>query len=212
MDPDEAAKLYLQRINQKIPDFETMDADKEKELNFVKIINAGQKLQVNNVSFGYISLRIVFYLMNLHIKDRQVYFARAGTSDPGASYKKDAGLSKEGEEYAALMTETLINHREAERAAFIAAGGSDSPLRPLAIWTSTRRRTAETAEFFANAGYRVQQRSEMSQLQPGICEMMSEEELRRDYPDEITKHERDPYHHRYPRAEVSLGGSFVLGS
>jgi broad specificity phosphatase PhoE len=31
---------------------------------------------------------------------------------------------------------------------------------------------------------------------------MSEERIRQEYPDEVAKHEIDPYHHRYPRAEV----------
>lgn len=46
------------------------------------MINAGERLIVNNKSFGYLSNRIVFYLLNLHIKTRRTYFARVGdTSD-----------------------------------------------------------------------------------------------------------------------------------
>ena len=41
----------------------------------------------------------------------------------------------------------------------------------------------------------------MSQLNPGICESMSERRMRLEYPDEVAKHDLDPYHHRYPRAE-----------
>lgn len=40
------------------------------------MINAGERLIVNNCSFGYLSHRIVFYLTNLHIKTRHTYFAR----------------------------------------------------------------------------------------------------------------------------------------
>jgi len=199
MDPDEAAKLYLRRINVKIPSFETMN---ESDLNYVKMINAGESIQYNNVSFGYISHRIVFYLMNLHIKSRRTFFARAGTSKEEDSYKTDASLSAEGEEYAKKMSDALLKHREAERAALAAKGGSDAPLKPLTIWTSTRRRTVETAEYLGSLGYRVRQRSQMSQLNPGVCEKFSERTIRRLYPEEVRKHETDPYHHRYPRAEV----------
>jgi 6-phosphofructo-2-kinase / fructose-2,6-biphosphatase 4 len=199
MDPGEAAKLYLKRINLKIPDFETMD---EADLNYVKMINAGQQVQVNNVAFGYISHRIVFYLMNLHIKSRQTFFARAGTSSQGDSFKADASLSPEGVDYAKAMSDTLLRHREEERAALIAKGGSNAPLKPLTIWASTRKRTVETSEYLGSLGYRVRQRSQMSQLNPGVCEKMSERRIREEYPDEVEKHELDPYHHRYPRAEV----------
>jgi 6-phosphofructo-2-kinase/fructose-2,6-biphosphatase 4 len=174
----------------------------EPELNYVKMINAGQRIQYNNVSFGYLSNRIVFYLMNLHIKSRQTFFARAGTSSQEDSYKMDATLSDEGRAYAQKMSDALIKHREAERATAIAEGGSDAPLKPLTVWTSTRKRTAETAEYLKEKGYRVRQRSQMSQLNPGVCEKLSERAIRRIYPEEVAKHEVDPYHHRYPRAEV----------
>ncbi|CZT06018.1 related to 6-phosphofructo-2-kinase/fructose-2,6-bisphosphate 2-phosphatase [Rhynchosporium graminicola] len=198
MNPDEAAKLYLRRIDMKIPHFETMTED---DLNFVKMINAGESIEYNNVSFGYLSHRIVFYLMNLHIKSRVTYFARAGTSNQDDLYKTDASLGDEGKFYAQKMMETLLAQRETERANQIAAGGADVPLKPLTVWTSTRRRTVETAEYFKEAGFRVRQRSQMSQINPGDCEKLSENAIRRMYPEEVGKHEMDPYHHRYPRAE-----------
>ncbi|RDW89318.1 putative 6-phosphofructo-2-kinase fructose bisphosphatase protein [Coleophoma cylindrospora] len=198
MDPDDAAKMYLKRIDEKIPSFETMN---ESDLNYVKMINAGESIHYNNVTFGYLSHRIVFYLMNLHIKSRHTFFARAGTSKHEDTYKADASLSEEGKEYAQKMSETLIKHREEERAALMAQGGSDAPLKSLTVWTSTRKRTVETSEYLENLGYRTRQRSQMSQLNPGVCESMSERTIRRLYPDEVEKHELDPYHHRYPRAE-----------
>lgn len=201
MDPDEAAKLYLKRIDARIPSFETMT---EPDLNYVKMINAGQQIQYNNVSFGYLSHRIVFYLTNVHIKSRQTFFVRAGTTLEEDSYKADAGLSPDGEDYSVKMSETLIALREKEREDSIAQGGSDAPLRPLSVWTSTRRRTIETAEYLKKKGYKVRQRPQMSQLNPGVVEKLSDRAIRAFYPEEVEKHSLDPYHHRYPRAEVCL--------
>lgn len=198
MDPDEAAKLYLTRMETKIPTFETMN---EKELNYIKMINAGQTFFYNNVSFNYLSHRIVFYLTNTHIKSRATFFVRPGTATEEDSYKADAPLSEEGLKYASVMTETVIKHREQERASRIAAGGSDVPLRPLTVWCSTRMRTLQTADNFKERGYKVRQRSQMAEINPGVCERLSERAIRRLYPEEVEKHELDPYHHRYPRAE-----------
>ncbi|XXH00335.1 hypothetical protein Hte_006679 [Hypoxylon texense] len=198
MDPDEAAQLYLKRIETKIPTFETMD---EKELNYIKMINAGQTFFYNNVSFNYLSHRIVFYLTNTHIKSRATFFVRPGTATEEDSYKADAPLSEEGLKYANVMTETVIKHREQERASRIASGGSDVPLRPLTVWCSTRMRTLQTADNFKERGYKVRQRSQMAEINPGVCERLSERAIRRLYPEEVEKHELDPYHHRYPRAE-----------
>lgn len=110
------------------------------------------------------------------------------------------------------MGEVLIRHRQSERQALIDGGGPDVPLKNLNVWTSTRRRTVETSQYLYEAGYRVRQRSQMSQLNPGICEKMSERRIREEYPEEVAKHEADPYHHRYPRAEVSLYLCIIGGS
>ena len=87
--------------------------------------------------------------------------------------------------------------------AMIDRGEPEIPLKMLTIWTSTRKRTIETGHFLEEKGYRVRQRSQLSQLNPGVCEKKSEKRIRLEYPDEVAKHEADPYHHRYPRAEVS---------
>lgn len=112
-------------------------------------------------------------------------------------------MSEQGEDYARKMTERLLAHRESERQAMIERAETGYELRPLKVWTSTRRRTVETAMYFHDEGYTVRQRSQMSQLNPGVCEKMSEKRIRMEFPDEVAKHELDPYHHRYPRAEVS---------
>jgi 6-phosphofructo-2-kinase/fructose-2,6-biphosphatase 4 len=198
---EDAVKDYLHRINSRIPHYETIE---EKDLHYVKMINAGERMIVNNCAFGYLSQRIVFYLLNLHIKSRQTFFCRAGTTSEEDSYKADASLSEEGKDYARKMTETLIKHRETERQNLIKNGAPESTAsKPLSVWTSTRKRTIETSQYLAEAGYTVRQRSQMSQLNPGVCEKMSERKIREQYPEEVTKHEQDPYHHRYPRAEVS---------
>ena len=195
---EDAVADYLARINARIPHFETME---EPELHWVKMINAGQRVVVNNCAFGYLSQRIVFYLTNLHIKFRKTYFTRAGTTREADGYKADAFLSPEGQDYANKMSETLLSHREEELRRMTSERAPDADLRPLIIWTSTRRRTSQTADNLAARGYRVQQRSQMSQLNPGVCERMSEVKIRQQFPDEVKRHEADPYHHRYPRAE-----------
>lgn len=200
MDPNKAAELYLRRIEMKIPLFETMN---EKELNYIKMINAGRKFCYNNVSFGYLSHRIVFYLTNLHVKSRTTFFVRAGpTTEEDDLYKSDAPLSEYGKIYAQKMTETLLKHRDQEHAEQMESGESQQPLRPLSVWTSTRLRTVQTADFLKEKGLKVRQRSQMSQINPGACEKMSESAIQINYPEESAKHALDPYHHRYPRAEV----------
>ena len=51
------------------------------------MVNAGERLIVNNCSFGYLSHRIVFYLTNLHIKTRHTYFARVSETFNGMLFE-----------------------------------------------------------------------------------------------------------------------------
>lgn len=165
--------------------------------------------------------------MNLHIKAHHTYFARVSVTlfvfsffflgggwsltrpfQAGAcaqsenSYKSDDSLTMEGDSYAQRLTEALLKHREHERKSFIAQGGSPNAVKPLTIWTSTRKKTFETAKHLQKKGYKIKQRPQMSQLNPGDLENFTEEQIRERYPEEARKHSLDPYHHRYPRAEV----------
>ncbi|KAL9010462.1 MAG: hypothetical protein Q9173_004606 [Seirophora scorigena] len=108
------------------------------------------------------------------------------------------------------MGEVLLGHRDGERRALADQGGTDIPLKPLKVWTSTRRRTIETADWLYDQGYSVRQRTQLSALNPGVCERMSEERIRAEMPDEVAKHEADPYHHRYPRAEASANERLLI--
>lgn len=175
------------------------------------MINAGERIIVNNCRFGYLPYRIVFYLMNLHIKSRQTYFARAGVSSQDDSYKADAELCDEGISYAKRLGEALLENRTKEREDFIANGGSSEELKPLTIWSSTRRRTVATGSYLQDKGFKVKQRPQMSQLNPGDTERMTEREIRRKFPSDWERHQMDPYHHRFPRGEVWLTSYISAG-
>ena len=110
------------------------------------------------------------------------------------------------------MTDRLLQDRNAEKQTIVEQGETDYELKPLTVWTSTRRRTIETAKYLHERGFKVRQRSQLSQMNPGVCEKMSERRIREEYADEVAKHELDPYHHRYPRAEVSRYIQTINGS
>jgi 6-phosphofructo-2-kinase/fructose-2,6-biphosphatase 4 len=53
----------------------------------------------------------------------------------------------------------------------------------------------------AELGYKVIQRQQMHELNPGDVDGLSPEQLKEKYPEEWARSEKDPYAHRYPRAE-----------
>jgi len=68
------------------------------------------------------------------------------------------------------------------------------------IWTSTRVRTKATAAVFpSNIPHHA--RPELVQLNPGDTDGLTSAEILDRWPEEVARRQRDPYHHRYPRAE-----------
>jgi 6-phosphofructo-2-kinase / fructose-2,6-biphosphatase 4 len=65
---------------------------------------------------------------------------------------------------------------------------------------STRVRTKQTAASFPEDIPKFA-RPELVQLNPGDSDGLSMPEILARWPEEIGRRRRDPYHHRYPRAE-----------
>lgn len=144
-DPDKAVEDYYGRIRDREKSYETVE---ETTWPFIRIINVGEKIMVNNIR-GYLQSRIVFFLMNIHNRPRMIYFARSGQSLIEHSYKADSDLSPAGWEYAERLKEFVVERR----AKSLEQRGFDPNDRRLVIWTSTRRRAHHTAWPFLTPTY-----------------------------------------------------------
>ncbi|GAA6027880.1 hypothetical protein JCM8097_001762 [Rhodosporidiobolus ruineniae] len=195
-DPDLAIKDYMQRIAVHAKRYETMETSGGP---FVKIYNIGERLVVNNIR-GYLQSRIVFFLMNVHHKKRTIWFARSGQSMVDHSFKADSDLSEQGIEYAKKLRDFIVAKRK-ELLEERVRNGEPRSERRLTVWTSARRRCISTARPMAELGYKVVQRQQMHELNPGDVDGLSLDEIKDKYPDEYARAEKDPYAHRYPRAE-----------
>ncbi|KAI7859429.1 6-phosphofructo-2-kinase-domain-containing protein [Circinella umbellata] len=195
-DPEEAVEDYKHRIERLMEHYETIS---DTGIPFVKLLNVGEKIIVNNV-MGYLQSRMVYYLMNLHVQPRKIYFARTGETDHIECYKGDDELSAEGHAYAKALKEFVVNYRAQAKDS---SGNSEEQERPLAVWTSTRRKARQTAQPFADAGFAVRQHSVLTQINPGEVDGMTLAEIKEQYPEELKRARADPYRHRYPRAEVN---------
>ncbi|KAF4618249.1 hypothetical protein D9613_011622 [Agrocybe pediades] len=158
-DPDKAVEDYYSRIRGHEEYYETVE---ERTWPFIKIINVGEKIILNNIQ-GYLQSRIVFFLMNIHNKFRTIYFARSGQSLIEHSYKADSDLSPAGWEYAERLKDFVLERR----AKSLEARGINPADRKLVIWTSTRRRAHHTAWPFVAGGYTQSSQPSLSIRIPG---------------------------------------------
>ncbi|KAH3671152.1 hypothetical protein OGAPHI_000863 [Ogataea philodendri] len=187
-DEQEAIEDYKKRIAAVEHSYDEMN---EEELTYIKFVNFGEKLLVNKSKHDFLTTKIIFYLMNSKIKKGSIYFARC--SNNKLDFKSDPPLDAKGRDYAKKLSSTMVNHFKSR--------GYDSLPSDLFVWTSVRLRTTQLAQVFKDMGLNVKHRPEMTQMNPGDADGLTDEQLKTVFPEDYKKHLLDPYHHRYPRAE-----------
>jgi len=96
LDPEDAAKDFRERIRMYDRVYETLDED-ETDMTYCKIIDVGSKVIINRIQ-DYLQSRVVYYLMNLHIKPRSIWISRVSppfhtaASVPGAHWQWSSGF------------------------------------------------------------------------------------------------------------------------
>ncbi|KAK4555686.1 Fructose-2,6-bisphosphatase [Recurvomyces mirabilis] len=167
-DPEEAAKDFRERIKMYERVYETLDED-ETDLTYCKIIDVGSQVIINRIQ-DYLQSRVVYYLMNLHIKPRSIWISRIGG---------DADLSARGQQYAKLLP-SLVSKSAGDR--------------PLTVWTSTLKRTGQTARYLP---YEKLSWKALDELDSGVCDSMTYAEIEEAYPQDFKARDEDKYNYRY---------------
>lgn len=73
-DPEVAAQDFRNRIRNYEKVYQTLDED-EADLTYCKLIDVGHQVIINQIK-DYLQSRVVYYLMNLHIKPRSIWLSR----------------------------------------------------------------------------------------------------------------------------------------
>mmetsp|Transcript_46056 Transcript_46056/g.68603 ORF Transcript_46056/g.68603 Transcript_46056/m.68603 type:complete len:602 (-) Transcript_46056:159-1964(-) len=207
MDPEEAISDFKSRRENYMSVYETVEESDGHP--FVKIINSRQ-FHVSNIR-GYLPLKVVHFVMNLHTLPRTFYLTRHGQSEYNTLGKigGDSGLSNAGKEYARRLAVFAQEH-------IAKLGDPNGEARPARLWTSTLRRTKETAQFIPHptmewewdngdvhpwVQFRPMSRRNLDELYAGICDGMTYKEIEEIYPDEFARRQNDKLAYRYPRGE-----------
>ncbi|ODV77427.1 bifunctional 6-phosphofructo-2-kinase/fructose-2,6-bisphosphate 2-phosphatase [Suhomyces tanzawaensis NRRL Y-17324] len=219
-DYDKAYKDYSERIKFLTPYYQEMGG-KDVDLSYIKFINFGERIQLHNSNYGYLINKVVFFLMNSRIKLGSVFFARCYKNS--LDYTSDPPLDAEGLQYAKNVTETLFSHLKSQGKDYVKEITSTRPPAPkrqlsveerhpaagvdgvsddsIVVWTSTKKRTIETTQFFAEKNIKIRHRIQLSQKNPGVLGTLSNDEIKEKFPDEYEHYIKDPYHYRFSRAE-----------
>ena len=188
-DPEAAAKDFRDRIKNYERVYQTID-ESEKHLTYVKITNIGHQVTINMVQ-DYLQSRLVYYLTNLHIKPRSIWLSRHGESEYNLEGKigGDANISERGMRYAKLLPDLLRRSGLPKDA-------------PLTIWTSTLKRTGQTAQYVQQElGWEKLEWKALDELDSGVCDGMTYAEIAEDFPEDFQARDDDKYNYRYRGGE-----------
>lgn len=185
MKQDDALDDFMQRIDHYKETYQTLSEEIEKNFSFMQIFNAGDKVLVHRHE-GHVQSRVVYYLMNIHIIPRSIYLTRHGESvyNLNGRIGGDSELSERGLEYAKALSKYIAEQK----------------IPRLRVWTSQLKRTIQTAESIKAPQERWKA---LNEIDAGICEEMSYEEISDKYPEEFALRDQDKFHYRYPKGEVS---------
>ncbi|KAJ4979673.1 hypothetical protein NE237_010453 [Protea cynaroides] len=182
-----------------LEDFKARLANYEKvyepveEGSYIKMIDMasghGGQIEVNNIS-GYLPGRIVFFLVNTHLTPRPILLTRHGESRDNVRGRigGDTVLSEAGEIYAKKLANFVEKRLKSEKTA--------------SIWTSTLQRTILTASPIA--GFPKIQWRALEEINAGVCDGMTYEEIKKNMPEEYESRKKDKLRYRYPRGESYL--------
>jgi len=179
-DPEEAARDFRNRIRNYEKVYQTIDED-EAHMTYVKLIDVGKHVIINKLQ-DYLQSRVVYYLMNLHIKPRSIWLSRHGESMYNLDGKigGDADISPRGEAYARSLPQLV---RQAV-----------GPNTQLTVWTSTLKRTIQTARFLP---FEKLEWKALDELDSGVCDGLTYGEIEERFPEDFAARDEDKYNYRY---------------
>ncbi|XP_063064146.1 6-phosphofructo-2-kinase/fructose-2,6-bisphosphatase isoform X3 [Engraulis encrasicolus] len=182
-DKEEAVEDFLKRIECYKVTYVPLDDVKDSHLSYIKIFNVGSRYLVNRVQ-DHIQSRIVYYLMNIHVTPRTIYLSRHGESELNLVGRigGDSGLSPRGSTFASSLGKYI----------------KSQSIPNLKVWTSHMKRTIQTAE---SLGVPYEQWKALNEIDAGVCEELTYEEIQAHHPEEFALRDQDKYRYRYPKGE-----------
>eukprot|EP00240_Pyramimonas_obovata_P000631 CAMPEP_0118922492 /NCGR_PEP_ID=MMETSP1169-20130426/1396_1 /TAXON_ID=36882 /ORGANISM="Pyramimonas obovata, Strain CCMP722" /LENGTH=564 /DNA_ID=CAMNT_0006863373 /DNA_START=466 /DNA_END=2160 /DNA_ORIENTATION=+ len=177
------------------------DDGSEDDLSYIKLIDYGEKVVTNSIH-GYLPMRIVQFLSNIHTKSHSIYLTRHGQSEYNVLKKLGGNppLTEYGREYSRRLG------KFAKEVCCKNAQGQEVPAR---LWTSSLQRTIETAQYvphpvicegtwhqMSNRVYR-----NLDEIFAGEYEGMTYDQIEKRHGTEATLRKMDKIGYRYPRGE-----------
>ena len=165
-------------------------------------------------------IQVVHFVMNLHTLPRVFYLTRHGQSDYNLLGKigGDSGLTDAGRKFARRLADFAHNHVGMKVEKDEETGEEKRTPQPARLWTSTLRRTKETAQYIKHTKipafkwdngdvvewiqFQGRARRNLDELYAGVCDGLTYKEIEEKYPEEFARRQEDKLTYRYPRGKT----------
>ena len=201
------------------------DYEERNNMPYIQMIDVGRKVVSHQIR-GFLSAQTVYYLLNFNLAPRQIWITRHGESIDNVNGKigGDSDLSNGGQAYARALTGFVRHEREiwelhqrnkALSTHFPPQPGDTTPPNPeynhgtavndqaaknFCVWTSMLKRSIQTAQYFDEEDFDIKQMKMLDELNAGVMEGLTYEEIRSRYNEEYELRKKDKLHYRYPGA------------
>jgi 6-phosphofructo-2-kinase len=194
------------------------DYEEENNMPYVKMVDVGRKMISHQIK-GFLAGQAVYYLLNFNLAPRMIWITRHGESEDNVAGKigGDSDLSENGRQYAKAVTRFIGAQRkewavrQADKMAnthFPPVKGDHTPPNPyysheleqhnFCVWSSMLKRGVQTGQYFCDEDFEVKQMRMLDELNAGMMEGLTYEEIRTKYADEYLRRRRDKLAYRYP--------------
>lgn len=195
LNADQAVENFVQRIKEYEKKYEELGSDpSENDQSYMRNIDCGCRV-INNRIEGYLMSKIAFFVMNLKINRAPIYITRHGESQHNVKglIGGDPYLSPNGVKYAEALASFIASEKEITR----------DELEELSVWTSTLKRTLQTAEHLRPLHLPATHWRALIEIQVGSCDNMTYEEIAEKMPEEFAARKKDKLNYRYPQGGES---------
>ncbi|KAG0131930.1 6-phosphofructo-2-kinase-domain-containing protein [Tuber indicum] len=228
-DPVKALEDFKKRVEIYEKNYVPLGENEERTgMQFIKMIDVGRKI-VTHQTKGFLAAQTVYFLLHFNLAHRQIWITRHGESLDNVAGKigGNALLSENGKKYAKTLAQFMDVERKKfrekqlqrhESSHMPPRPGDTTPPNPeysncctqdeygrpleknFCVWTSMLARSIQTGQFFDEEEYDIKEMRMLNELNAGVAEGLTYDEIKSQYPQEYDLRHRDKLHYRYPGA------------
>ncbi|KNB43540.1 6-phosphofructo-2-kinase [Blastocystis sp. subtype 4] len=182
---EEALEDFQMRLENYKKNYQPLDRTRDRSQSYIRLFNVGEYIIANHCN-GVLESDVVSYLLNTHLVPRKIWLCVHGETNFTLKgiLGGDPPLNENGMRFSEALYQFIHNQNS----------------RSITIMCDKSLRVVQTVHPLAKE-FNVEYCNLLRELNGGDYSRMTYEEIRRHFPDEYAKRERNKLEYRYPDGE-----------